>query len=128
MYKLALKIATQAHKGQVRKDGKTPYILHPIRVADQFNDDFKKTIAVLHDVLEDSNQDLSMFPKKVTDILKILTKKGDYFSYIKKISENEIATQIKIADILDNLADDCFQIPDSQIKKYNKALKILINN
>ena len=67
-----------------------------------------------------------MFPKKVTDVLKILTKKGDYFSYIKKISENEIATQIKIADILDNLADDCFQIPDSQIKRYYKALKILI--
>lgn len=126
MYKLALQIATQAHKGQVRKDGETPYILHPIRVADQFNDDYRKTIAVLHDVLEDTNQDLSMFPKKVTDILKILTKKGDYFSYIKKISENEIATQIKIADILDNLADDCFQIPDSQIKRYYKALKILI--
>lgn len=126
MYKLALQIATQAHKGQVRKDGETPYILHPIRVADQFNDDFKKTIAVLHDVLEDTDQDLSMFPKKVTDVLKILTKKGDYFSYIKKISENEIATQIKIADILDNLADDCFQIPDSQIKRYYKALKILI--
>lgn len=126
MYKLALKIATQAHKGQFRKDGVTPYISHPIRVAQQFKDDYRKTIAVLHDVLEDTDQDLSMFPKKVTDVLKILTKKGDYFSYIKKISENEIATQIKIADILDNLADDCFQIPDSQIKKYYKALKILI--
>lgn len=126
MYKLALKIATQAHKGQFRKDGVTPYISHPIRVAQQFKDDYRKTIAVLHDVLEDTDQDLSMFPKKVTDVLKILTKKGDYFSYIKKISENEIATQIKIADILDNLADDCFQIPDSQIKRYYKALKILI--
>lgn len=126
MYKLALQIANQAHKRQFRKDGKTPYILHPLRVSWHFKDDYRKTIAVLHDVLEDSNQDLSMFPKKVTDILKILTKKGDYFSYIKKISENEIATQIKIADILDNLADDCFQIPDSQIKRYYKALKILI--
>ena len=95
MYKLALQIATQAHKGQVRKDGKTPYILHPVRVANQFNDDFKKTIAVLHDVLEDTNQDLSMFPNEVLSVLDVLNKKDNYFTYINNISKNEIAKQVK---------------------------------
>lgn len=125
MYKLALKIATQAHKGQVRKDGKTPYILHPIRVADQFNDDFKKTIAILHDVLEDTDQDLSMFPQEVLSVLDVLTKKDNYFTYIDNISKNDIAREIKIADIKDNLSDTCFQLSPSQIKRYNKALTIL---
>lgn len=126
MYKLALQIATQAHKGQVRKDGKTPYILHPVRVANQFNDDFKKTIAVLHDVLEDTNQDLSMFPNEVLSVLDVLNKKDNYFTYINNISKNEIAKQVKIADLKDNLSDTCFKLSPSQIKRYNKALKILI--
>ena len=126
MYKLALQIATKAHKGQVRKDGKTPYIKHPIRVANQFNDDFKKTIAVLHDVLEDTDQDLSMFPNEVLSVLDVLNKKDNYFTYINNISKNEIAKQVKITDLKDNLSDTCFQLSPSQIKRYNKALKILI--
>lgn len=125
MYKQALKIALQAHDGQYRKDGKTPYIIHPIRVANYFKDDLKKTIAILHDVAEDTKQDLSMFSKEVTDIVKLLTNKEEYMSYINKIAKNEIAREIKIADITDNLSDDC---SESQIKKYNKALKILIGN
>lgn len=126
MYKLALQIATKAHKGQVRKDGITPYIKHPIRVASQFNDDFKKTIAVLHDVLEDTDQDLSMFPEAVLSVLDVLTKKDDYFTYIDNISKNETARQIKIADLKDNLTDTCFKLSPSQIKRYNKALTKLI--
>ena len=125
MYKLALQIATKAHKGQVRKDGITPYIKHPIRVADKFNDDFKKTIAILHDVLEDTDQDLSMFPQEVLSVLDVLTKKDNYFTYIDNISKNDIAREIKIADIEDNLSDTCFQLSPSQIKRYNKALKYL---
>ncbi len=126
MYKLALQIATKAHKGQVRKDGITPYIKHPIRVADKFNDDFKKTIAILHDVLEDTDQDLSMFPQEVLSVLDVLTKKDNYFTYIDNISKNEIAKQVKIADLKDNLSDTCFQLSPSHIKRYNKALTILI--
>lgn len=126
MYKLALQIATQAHKGQVRKDGKTPYIQHPIRVANHFKDDKRKTIAVLHDVLEDSNQDLSMFPEDILSVLRILTKKGHYFHYIKNILNNETARDIKIADLRDNLSDKCFKLSPSQTQKYIKALKILL--
>jgi hypothetical protein len=41
----------------------------------------------------------------------------------RKIAKNNIAKEIKIADIVDNLSDDC---SNEQIKKYYKALTILI--
>lgn len=66
----AVEIATKAHVGQTRADGKTPYILHPIRVAtlvSQLGITFESSdrllnkngvviAALLHDVLEDSGK------------------------------------------------------------------------
>jgi hypothetical protein len=66
-----------------------------------------------------------MFPKEVLYVIKLLTRTDDYMIYISKISKNKIAREIKIADITDNLSDDC---SEEQIKKYNKALKILIRS
>jgi len=54
MYKEASKIAYRAHYGQFRRGGTIPYIIHPLRVANSFKDDIKKTIAILHDVVEDT--------------------------------------------------------------------------
>ena len=56
---LAEKIATEAHKGQFRADGKTPFIEHPKAVAAFFSDDEwqLKVIAWLHDVIEDTKVD-----------------------------------------------------------------------
>jgi len=56
----ALSIAEQAHKGQFRKDGITPYIEHPVKVASflytlHIRDDEILAIAILHDVLEDTS-------------------------------------------------------------------------
>lgn len=125
MYLEAVKIAIIAHQGQYRKNKTTPYVIHPIRVANRVNGDFMKTVAVLHDVLEDTDQDLSMFPSKVLNILDILNKRGNYFSYINRIKKNRIATEVKIADILDNLSDTSYTISREQVSKYKKALKIL---
>ena len=52
---LAIKIATEAHYGQFDKGGK-PYILHPLHLMNQLMYDIQlATIAVLHDVVEDSD-------------------------------------------------------------------------
>ena len=55
--KIAANAATQAHRGQFRKDRKTPYIVHPQRVAERvkfFGGDHVGIIAAwLHDVMED---------------------------------------------------------------------------
>ena len=54
----AVLFASESHKGQTRKDGKTPYILHPIRVAAKVSAHPAATepmiiAAYLHDVIED---------------------------------------------------------------------------
>lgn len=132
MYLEALKIAYKAHAGQTRKESCVPYITHPIRVASQFSDDHRKTIAVLHDVIEDTSvrlENLNMFPVSVLVSLDALTKRiGEtHFDYINRLKKNEIAREIKIADIIDNLSD-CLTVPsEGMIKRYNKSLDILIN-
>lgn len=53
----ALEFATRAHDGQLRKDGITPYIVHPLNVSARVlreSGDFDiASAAVLHDVVED---------------------------------------------------------------------------
>ena len=133
MYKEALKIAYEAHDGQLRRESCVPYIVHPLRVANQFNDDFRKTIAILHDVIEDCNITKEyleeIFGAKVAITVDILSKKKDaiHLNYIRNIKNStDIAIEIKIADIVDNLTDTLSVQPESMIKRYKKSLEILI--
>ena len=50
----AVAIATQAHGGQTDKAGE-PYIRHPLRVMLSMDSDLERIVAVLHDVVEDSD-------------------------------------------------------------------------
>jgi len=50
----ALTIAYTAHAGQVDKAGE-PYILHPLRVMLKMRSDEEKIVALLHDVVEDTD-------------------------------------------------------------------------
>ena len=54
MISKALKIAYSAHQGQIDKGG-VPYVQHPIRVALSCMSDDEKIVALLHDVIEDTN-------------------------------------------------------------------------
>jgi (p)ppGpp synthase/HD superfamily hydrolase len=146
MYQKALQIAYNAHKGQFRDDGITPFIVHPIRVSRAFEDDFKKTIGVLHDVVEDTKINLKNleiqlyyytdndnFVFRIIKAIYALSRRKDekYFDYINRLSKNEVAVEIKIADVIDNLTemnrDQRSMIGASMIKRYNKTLDILIN-
>lgn len=57
MFDEAVRFATEAHKGQVRKGTKKPYIVHPVEVAKivatMTSDDEILSAAVLHDTIED---------------------------------------------------------------------------
>jgi (p)ppGpp synthase/HD superfamily hydrolase len=130
------KFAEEKHKGQFRRDGKTPYIEHPKRVAELLDTDEEKAVALLHDVLEDTdtnmNEIIKLFGgiKNVVEIIYIfiLTKeRGSYEDYIKKIKDNlyhkhVTPVKVKIADIVSNLTDNP---TEKQIRKYLKALFIL---
>ena len=48
----AIKIAVEAHAGQVDKGG-SPYILHPLRVMLSLDREEERIVGVLHDVMED---------------------------------------------------------------------------
>lgn len=64
----AIVFATEAHKGQIRKMAKTPYILHPLEVAaiiSTITSDLETMAAgVLHDTIEDCDVDPRVIKQK----------------------------------------------------------------
>ena len=134
----AVKIAYDAHLGQLDYNG-VPYIFHPYHLAEQMDDEISCTVALLHDVVEDTSITLDdleqMFPKQVVEIIMLLThdEKVDYFEYIRKIKTNAIATKVKLADIKHN-SNEARSIGSNLTKeqllywkeKYAKAKEILL--
>jgi (p)ppGpp synthase/HD superfamily hydrolase len=122
----SLRIATQAHDGQKRSDG-SPYIFHPIRVANNVREELKPA-AHLHDVLEDTKLTEAtlreIFSTRTVDIVVLLTHKPgeSYVDYIKRIGEDAEATEVKLADLGDNLLN---HKPGARRDKYELAQWIL---
>ena len=128
-YAAAYYLASKAHEGQVYKSGRD-YIKHPIRVAESFDDYTFKTIAILHDILEDTwvTEDLlrKLFPKNICDAVVALTRKQDesYGDFIKRLSNNVFAAKVKIADLTDNMdLSRLNEITESDIERVKKYCK-----
>lgn len=132
----AIKLATDAHAGQVDKSGE-PYILHPLRVMLSMKAEDERIVAVLHDVVEDTPwtcEDLYWqhgFKPEIVMAVAALTrgKDEDYFDFIRRLAPNLIARSVKIADIRDNL-DPGRGLPtdakaNERIEKYRRALEVL---
>lgn len=130
----AMKVAYNAHNGQMDKSG-VPYIFHPIHLAEQMNTEVECIVALLHDVVEDTDitfENLEKeFPIEVIQCLKLLThdKSVDYIEYVKKIKDNSIARKVKLADLKHN-SDRTRLIStterdEERYKKYKKAIEIL---
>lgn len=104
----AFYIAIDAHNGQKDKQGK-PYIWHVIRVAQKLETEKEQIVALLHDVFEDCeryNLDTLEFSTDddIKNALYLLTKGKDevYEDYIGNISDNKLATKVKLSDLYDN--------------------------
>lgn len=126
---LALELATKYHTGQFRNDGTTPYISHPIAVAESFTDPKYKATAYLHDVIEDCGVtywDLmgAGIPEDVARAVVLLTRlEGvDYLETILRIKQNEMSRKVKIADIQHNIKTVSNK---DKRDKYRMALYIL---
>lgn len=122
-------LATKKHSGQTDKGGQ-PYILHPLRVMNDCNTIETKIVAVLHDILEDTDtttKDLLEFlPEYLINSIVILTrnKNESYEDYIKRISKNYYATQVKLMDLEDNMNLDRLEhIEMRDMKRYLKYRK-----
>ena len=133
--KKAMIIAYNAHKNQLDKAG-ILYIYHPIHLAEQMDTETECIVALLHDVVEDTDitfDDLEKeFPKDSIEALKLLThdKSVDYMEYIKAIKENDIAKKVKIADLIHNSDETRLEnITQKDVlrkEKYKKAVDILL--
>jgi len=131
----AIELAKQHHEGQTDKAG-NPYIEHPLRVMNQVESEEEKIVAVLHDIVEDTDISLDDlrnegFSKEVVSAVECLTKQDgeNYDSYIERISFNPLAVKIKLADLEDNR--DLTRLPEvtdkdlERVEKYDKALEKL---
>lgn len=130
-------IAYQAHKDMSDKNG-IPYIFHPIHLAEQMDSEKAVIVALLHDVVEDTDWTMSGleqegFPKDVIDALNLLTHNDEieYLEYIRQInqSSNPYAKAVKLADLKHNSDLSRLQKIDEKtllrIEKYKKAIAIL---
>ena len=120
----AIEIAIRAHAEQTDKGGE-PYILHPLRVMLRMGTSEQRIVAVLHDVVEDSEitlEDLRLegFSAVVLDALQALTKQPgeDRLSAAKRAAQLPLARAVKLADNAEN--SDLSRIPSPTQKDFDR--------
>ena len=136
--KKALNLCFEAHKNQVDKSG-LPYVFHPFHVAEQMTDEATTIVALLHDVVEDTDytlEDLAAegFGKEILEAVALMTHEDDvpYLDYVAKLKDNPIARAVKLADLAHN--SDLSRIGEvddetkQRLEKYKKAIALLNDN
>lgn len=105
----AIAIAAVAHQTQLDK-AKAPYILHPLRMMMLGQTELEQIVAVLHDVVEDSDWTLDQlaaegFPEVAIAALDCLTRRSgeSYDEFIDRVLTNPLATRVKRYDLEDNM-------------------------
>jgi (p)ppGpp synthase/HD superfamily hydrolase len=138
MLETALNIVNQAFAQHTDKAGQ-PYIGHLLRVqqtvAERGGDAQRQTIALLHDLLEDTPYTAAdlreIFPEAVVVAVELLTKQDGqtYEAYLQALRQNEDAVAVKLADLKDNM--DLTRLPAltekdwSRLQKYHRAHRFL---
>jgi len=105
----AIALAVQAHRGQRDKAGQ-PYVLHPLRLMLKLETEEERTVAVLHDVVEDTPWTLEKlreagYSEPVLRALDHLTKREgeSYEAFIERLRPDALARRVKLADLEDNM-------------------------
>jgi len=109
----AIEIAVLAHKGTVDKAGQ-PYILHPLRLMMRVETEAEKIVAMLHDVVEDSQPPQRWgfdelrcegFSEPVLAALECVTRRESetYEEFISRSLAHPVARRVKLADLEDNM-------------------------
>ena len=140
----AVSYANEKHKVQKRKDG-SPYIIHPLAVAqivaEMGLDQDAVLGALLHDCIEDtdaSHEDIEkLFGATVAELVEGVTKltranfstsEQEQMENLRKMfmamSKDIRVVLIKIADRLHNMRTMQYQTPEKQIKKCKETMDI----
>ncbi|EEY34600.1 hypothetical protein [Pseudoleptotrichia goodfellowii] len=125
------------HWKQKDKAGKR-YVYHPIYVMLNVKGYKEKVVALLHDIVEDTDVTIDKlkkagFSKEIVKAVEVITKKKnqEYFRYLTKVKNNKIAKSVKIEDLKHNM--NLKRIKNisgkdyKRFEKYKEALKILEN-
>lgn len=112
-----------------------PYINHLRFVKDNVETLEEKIVALLHDVLEDTDINykflVACFGANIAQSVSILTKEKDedYFDYTRRIKGHYVASNVKMADLKHNMdLSRLKNIEDKdreRVEKYKKAMRIL---
>ena len=133
--KKAMKLCYEAHKDQVDKTG-VPYVFHPFHVAEQMTSEASTIVALLHDVVEDTDYTLddiaaAGFGKDIVEAVALMTHEDDvpYLDYVAKLKDNPIAREVKLADLAHNSDQSRLGEIDEEtgqrLEKYKKAIALL---
>ncbi|MFT4021650.1 MAG: HD domain-containing protein [Acinetobacter sp.] len=134
----AIIFATRKHSGQIDKAGQ-PYILHPLRLMTKMRTDEQRIVAVLHDILEDTDATvvdlISLgFSQDIISAVEALTRR-DGESRIEaawRAVKNPLAREVKLADVSDNLDINRISHPTERdfkrLKEYQQVQQILQQN
>lgn len=106
----AIALVANHFSGITDKSGQ-PYVLHCIRVMMGVEDLEAKIIGVMHDLVEDTPVTLDDlrslgFSETVVSGVDMMTHRPEvpYADYVVRLRENDLARQVKLADLRDNLA------------------------
>ena len=133
--KKAMCLMFEAHKDATDKSG-IPYVFHPFHVAEQMDDEISTVVALLHDVVEDTDYTLDDlremgFSGEVCAALDYMTHREDvpYLDYVRRIRENPVAVKVKLADLAHNSDrtrfDHMTEFDYRREEKYKAAERIL---
>lgn len=135
---LARVLAERAHAGQVDKGG-NPYIKHPYAVMRMAEPGIDRIVAILHDVVEDSDTSIekirNLFGDEVAAAVDAITRRPgeDPSEYYGRVRSNEIALRVKHFDLRHNSDPERLALlpPDVRTRleeKYAKARQHLEGN
>ncbi|MBO7553434.1 MAG: GTP pyrophosphokinase [Bacteroidaceae bacterium] len=126
----------EKHRGQKDKAGK-PYYGHLIRVAQDVFTGKRKIVALLHDIVEDTDATPEFllqqgFPSEIVEAVEAISHREDesYEAFINRVAQNPLATTVKISDLEDNM--DIFRLKEIteedrlRLNKYLKAWRQLV--
>lgn len=146
VWQSAASFAAHAHRNQIRKDNRTPYFAHPVRVAFTVRDVFgcEDAVAIaaafLHDTIEDTTTDyddlFERFGAEVAGCVAALTKNPTLPEHVREPAYDAglaaatwQARLVKLADVYDNFHDaiDTWgptKIPGKNFERAARALAL----
>lgn len=119
----AIRIAVEAHAFQFDKVGE-PYILHPLAVMGAMQTYEERIVAVLHDVVEDTDVTIDDiqdhgFSDDILRAVYAISKLPNETNraYLARVKANPLATKVKLADIAHN-AGRLDKLPRADEREY----------